>query len=127
MTIELAFLWVAEAVMLAAFACFVQAFRVRRTDRARHMRLGKRGALLVLIGLIAVEWFARVLDWEFPVRSPALLRAHIWVASVTTVVLIVLVATGMRGPRALHVRLFAFFFPLYAATIVLSLLAFRLW
>lgn len=126
MSLELAFLWVAEAVMFAALGCFFLGFRARRTDLERHKRLGKLGALLVLAGLLAVELVARVLGWEFPVRSEAVLRVHIRVASVALAVLIALVWTGMRGPRRVHVKLYLFFFPLYVATLVLSLLAFDL-
>ncbi len=127
MTLELGFLWFAEAVMLAALGCFVQAFRVRRSDQPRHQRLGKTGALLVIVGLIAVEVLARGLGWHFPVRSALMLHIHIGVASAALAVLIALVVTGMRGPKALHVRLYLFFFPLYLATVVLSFFAFRLW
>jgi hypothetical protein len=124
MGLELAFLWVAEAVMFAALGCFVLGFRARRTDLERHKRLGKLGALLVLAALLAVELVARVLRWEIPVRSEAILRVHIRVATVALAVLIALVWTGMRGPRRVHVKLYLFFFPLYVATLVLSLLAF---
>jgi len=132
MTIERAFLWFAEGVMLAAFACFVQGFRVRKTDRALHMRLGKLGALLVFAGLIAVEVLLRVFGWKFPIRDLefwgwSALAWHIAVATVALLLLIALVWTGIRGPRALHVKLYPFFFPLFAATIVLSFVAFELW
>ena len=138
MGLERAFLWFAELVMLAALLCFVQGFRVRESDRALHMRLGKLGALLVFAGLVAVEVLQRGLHWQFPIRSPELLRVHILVASGALLVLVVLVATGLSlrggGPtvartrrRALHVKLYLLFFPLYVATIVLSFCAFRLW
>jgi hypothetical protein len=127
MSLERAFLWIAELVMLAALGCFIAGFRVRKTDLARHMRLGKLGAWLVFVGLVAVELVARVLRWTIPIRSPQMLTIHITVASVALLVLILLVWTGMRGPKSLHVRLYLFFFPLYVATIVLSFFAFSLW
>jgi hypothetical protein len=127
MTRELAFLWLAELLMLVAFGVFVRAFQVRRSDRALHMRLGKLGALIVFVGLLAVELLARGLGWDFPIRSHRMLQIHIVVASVALVVLIALVVTGMKGPRALHVKLWPLFFPLYAATVALSWFAFDLW
>jgi hypothetical protein len=127
MSIELGFLWLAEVLMFTALGLFIAAFRVRKTDQARHQRLGKVGALIVFTGLLAVELVARGLDWRFPVRSPEALRVHIWVATAALLVLIALVVTGMRGPRRLHVRLWPIFFPLFVATNVLSLFAFRLW
>ncbi len=127
MTLELAFLWFAELLMISALFVFVRAFQVRRRNLALHQRLGKTGALMVLVGLLAVELLARGLRWDFPVRSPELLRIHIWVASFALVSLIALVVTGMRGWKRIHVRLYLVFFPLYVATIVLSLLAFDLW
>lgn len=127
MTLELAFLWFAEVVMFTALGCFLEAFRVRRSDNRRHQRVAKFGALLVFAGLLAVEVLARGLGWEFPVRSATTLRVHIWVASVALLLLVLLVWTGMRGPKSLHVRLWVFFFPLYVATVVLSLFAFELW
>jgi hypothetical protein len=130
--VERAFLWVAEVVMLAAYGCFVRGFLVRRSDRALHMRLGKLGALLVFVGLVAVELVARVLHWRFPRRDVTLagcsaFTVHVSVASLALLVLVLLVWTGLKGPRALHVKLYALFFPLYTATIVLSFLAFQLW
>ena len=127
MSLEQGFLWVAEAVMFVALGCFVRAFQVRRSDRALHMRLGKLGALLVLGGLIAVEVLLRGLGWEFPIRSRTILNVHIAVASVALLVLIALVVTGMRGPARIHVKLYVWFFPLYVATVALSLFAFDLW
>ena len=126
MTREQAFLWAAEALMFVALVCFVGAFQVRESDRALHMKLGKLGALIVFAGLIAVEVLLRVAGWDFPVRSRTMLHVHIVVASVALVVLIALVWTGMKGPRAVHVKLWPLFFPLYVATVVLSLLAFDL-
>lgn len=127
MSIELGFLWLAEVLMFGALGLFIAAFRVRRSDPALHQRLGKLGALIVFVGLLAVELVARGLDWEFPVRSATLLKVHILVATAALLVLIVLVFTGIRGPRRLHVRLWPLFFPLFVATNVLSLFAFRLW
>ena len=127
MTIERAFLWFAEAVMLVALVCFVQGFRVRVSDRALHMRLGKIGAALVFAGLLAVEVMMRGVGWHFPIRSHPMLHVHIVVASFALAVLVALVWTGMKGPRRVHVKLWPFFFPLYVATVVLSLLAFDLW
>lgn len=127
MTIERAFLWFAEAVMLVALVLFVRGFTVRKSDRALHMKLGKTGALLVFVGLIAVEVLLRGMGWHFPVRSHAMLHAHITVASLALLFLIGLVVTGMKGPARVHVRLWLFFFPLYVATIVLSACAFELW
>jgi hypothetical protein len=127
MTIELAFLWFAELVMVAALALFVRGFAARRSDRALHMKLGKLGALLVCVGLIAVEVLLRGMGWKFPVRSTTMLHVHITVASFALLFLVGLVATGMKGPARVHVKLYLFFFPLYVATIVLSGFAFRLW
>jgi hypothetical protein len=127
MTREQTFLWVAELVMLVALGCFVRGFQVRRSDRALHMKLGKLGALLVVAGLVAVETMLRVVGWDFPIRSREMLHVHVAVASGALVVLLVLVVTGIRGPRSVHVRLWPIFFPLYVATIVFSLLAFDLW
>lgn len=132
MTREQAFLWLAEAVMVAALCVFVQGFRVRRSDRALHMKLGKIGALIVFAGLLAVEFMLRVVGWKFPIRDfPILgwqaLHVHITVACVATLVLIALAVTGMRGPRSVHVKLYVLFFPSYVATIVLSWFAFELW
>jgi hypothetical protein len=127
MTREQLVLWAAEAVMLLALGCFVRGFRVRRSDRALHMRLGKLGALLVLGGLVAIELLLRGCGWEFPIRSRRMLLAHVSVATGALLVLIALVATGLFGPRAVHVKLYLFFFPLYLSTLVLSLFAFRLW
>jgi hypothetical protein len=112
---------------VAALALFVKGFAVRRSARALHMKLGKLGALLVFVGLIAVEVVLRGMGWKFPVRSTTLLHVHITVASFALLALIGLVVTGMRGPARVHVKLYAFFFPLYVATIVLSGFAFRLW
>lgn len=127
MTLELGFLWFAEGVMLGALLLFARAFQVRCTNQPLHQRLGKWGAGLVFAGLVAVEVVARGLGWSFPVRSQTTLHVHIAVASVALVTLIALVWTGMRGPRRIHVRLWPLFFPLYVATIVLSLFAFKLW
>ncbi len=132
MTREQAFLWVAEAVMLSALLCFVRGFQVRRSDRALHMKLGKTGALLVFAGLAAVEVMLRVAGWRFPVRPLTIqgcsaLHVHVAVASAALLLLIALVFTGIRGPRRVHVKLYLLFFPLYVATIALSLLAFELW
>lgn len=127
MTLELGFLWFAEVVMFGALLLFARAFQVRRTNQPLHQRLGKWGACLVFAGLVAVEVVARGLGWSFPVRSQTTLHVHIAVASVALVTLIALVWTGMRGPRRVHVRLWPLFFPLYVATIVLSLFAFKLW
>ena len=127
MTIEQGFLWFAELVMLVALGCFVQGFRVRRSDNARHQRLGKRGALLVIVGLSAVEVLLRGFGWKFPVRDATTLHVHISVASGALLVLLALVFTGMKGPKRLHVKLYVLFFPLYLATVVTSVLAFRLW
>ena len=127
MTIEQGFLWFAELVMLAALGCFVQGFRVRKSDNPLHQKLGKLGALLVIVGLVAVEVFLRGLGWKFPVRDATTLRVHIAVASGALAVLLALVFTGMKGPKKLHVKLYVLFFPLYLATVVTSVLAFRLW
>ena len=127
MTLELAFLWFAEVVMLAALGCFVRGFSVRKSDRALHMKMGKLGALLVFTGLIAVEVLLRGMGWHFPIRSRTMLHVHITVASFALLFLVALVVTGMKGPARVHVKLYLFFFPLYVATIVLSACAFRLW
>jgi hypothetical protein len=127
MTIEQGFLWFAELVMLVALGCFVQGFRVRKTNNALHQKLGKSGALLVIVGLVAVEVLLRGLGWKFPVRDVKTLHVHIAVASGALAVLLALVFTGMRGPKKLHVKLYLLFFPLYLATVVTSVLAFRLW
>jgi hypothetical protein len=127
MTLEQGFLCFAELLMLAALALFVKGFRVRRSDNALHQKLGKTGALMVFVGLVAVEVLMRVFGWHFPVRDQTLLAVHITVASLALALLIALAVTGMRGPRSVHVRLWIFFFPLYAATVVTSVLAFRLW
>jgi len=127
MTIEFAFLWFAEAVMLTALVLFARGFSVRKSDRALHMKLGKLGALLVFVGLIAVEVVLRGLGWHFPIRSRTMLHVHITVASFALLFLVGLVVTGMKGPARLHVKLWLLFFPLYVATIVLSACAFRLW
>jgi len=127
MTLELGFLWFAEAVMFGALLLFVRAFQVRRSDQPLHQRLGKWGASLVITGLVALEVVARGFGWKFPVRSPTVLHVHIAVATAALVTLIALVWTGMRGPRRVHVRLWPLFFPLYVATLVLSLFAFKLW
>lgn len=126
MSLELGFIWFAEVVMFTALYLFVRAFQVRRRDLALHQRLGKSGALLVFVGLLAVEVLARGLGWEFPIRSESMLRIHIWVATLALAVLILLVVSGMKRWRALHIRLYLLFFPLYVATIVLSLFAFDL-
>ena len=127
MSVELGFLWLAEVLMIGALGLFVRAFQVRRSDRALHQRLGKAGALLVFVGLLAVEVLARGLGWQFPIRSATMLHVHISVASLALLLLIALVWTGIRGPRALHVKLYLLFFPCYVATVVLSFLAFKLW
>jgi hypothetical protein len=127
MTIEQGFLWFAELVMLVALGCFVQGFRVRKSDNALHQKLGKSGALLVIVGLVAVEVLLRGLGWRFPVRDTTTLRVHISVASGALLVLLALVFTGIKGPKRLHVKLYLLFFPLYLATVVTSVLAFRLW
>jgi len=127
MTIEQGFLWFAELVMLVALGCFVQGFRVRKSDNRLHQKLGKAGALLVIVGLVAVEVLLRGFGWNFPVRDVATLRIHIAVASGALVVLLALAYTGMKGPKRLHVKLYVLFFPLYLATVVTSVLAFRLW
>jgi hypothetical protein len=127
MTIERAFLWFAEAVMLVALVLFLRGFAVRKSDRALHMKLGKSGALLVFVGLLAVEVLLRGMGWHFPIRSHTMLHAHITVASLALLFLIGLVVTGMKGPARVHVKLWLFFFPLYVATIVLSAFAFALW
>lgn len=125
--LERGFLWFAEAVMVTALVLFVQGFRVRRSDNPRHQRLNKLGTLLVVVGLIAVEVLLRGLGWHFPVRDAGVLRIHITVASGALAVLLLLAFTGMKGPKALHRKLYVLFFPLYLATIVTSLLAFELW
>jgi hypothetical protein len=127
MTIEQGFLWFAELLMLIALACFVQGFRVRKSDNALHQRLGKIGALLVIVGLAAVEVLLRGFGWKFPVRDATTLHVHIAVASGALLLLLALVVTGMKGPKKLHVKLYVLFFPLYFATVVTSVLAFRLW
>lgn len=127
MSIELGFLWFAELLMVGALVLFVRAYQVRRTNQALHQRLGKTGALVVFVGLLAVEVLARGFGWSFEKRSEFMFRIHVWVASVALVVLIALVWTGIRGPRRVHVRLWPLFFPLYVATVVLSFLAFKLW
>lgn len=127
MTIERAFLWLAEVLMFSAFFCFIAGFRARKSDRARHMRMGKLGATLVFIGLVAVEVLHRGLHWEFPIRSRTILHVHIAVSFAALVALTALAWTGMRGPKRLHVKLYLFFFPLFTASLVLSLAAFELW
>ncbi len=125
--LELGFLWLAEVLMLAGYICFWMAFAVRKTDRARHMFLGKLGAAIVVAGLIAVEVVTRVLGWEFPVRSHEWLRWHIGVACVALLLLVTVVVTGITRQRSIHVRLYPVFLPTFGLTILLSLFAFRLW
>jgi hypothetical protein len=127
MTRELGFMWVAELLMLLALAIFLRAFIVRRSDRELHMRLGKLGATIVFVGLLVLEALIRGFGWSFPVRSSRMLTIHVIVASCALALLIGLVITGMKGPRAVHVKLWPFFLPLYTASIVLSWFAFALW
>jgi hypothetical protein len=127
MSLELGFLWLAEVLMVFALGCFVNAFRLRRRDLARHMFWGKTGAYTVFAGLVAVELVIRVLKWEMPVRSETALHWHIGVASLAALLLVVLLATGLTRRRALHVRLYPVFLPAYALTVLLSFFAFRLW
>ena len=124
---ELVFMWAAELLMLLALAIFVRAFLVRKSDRDLHMRLGKLGATIVFVGLLLLEVLIRGFGWRFPVRSSRMLLIHVIVASGALVLLIALVITGLKGPRALHVKLWPMFFPLYTAAIVLSWVAFQLW
>ena len=60
-------------------------------------------------------------------RDATTLHVHITVASGALAVLLALVVTGMKGPKSVHVKLYLLFFPLYLATVVTSVLAFRLW
>ena len=127
MTKEQWFLWLAESLMALALVCFVLGFRHRRSNLARHRRLGTWGAGIVFLALLVLEYLMRVRGWEFPVRSQHLLQWHIATASVALVTLVGLAITGFLRIRSVHVRLYVVFFPAYVATLVLSLFAFRLW
>ena len=123
---ELSFLWLAELLFVVAYACFLRAFALRReTDRHRGWALV--GAGLIVASLVVLEVVKRGLGWEFPIRSRAALRWHISCASFTLLLLVVQVWTGITRRRAIHVRLWPVFLGAFAATIVLSLVAFRLW
>lgn len=127
MTPEIGFLWLAEIIMTVALGCFFAAFRVRKTDRARHMLLGKTGAYLVFAGLLALEFVVRVLGWHLPRRSEFLFHCHLVTASLSFALLLALLVTGVQRRRALHVYLYIPFLPLFTAAVVLSWFAFQLW
>lgn len=127
MTREQGVLWLAEGVMFFALFCFLRGFSLRRTALARHMWYGKLGAACVVAGLLVIEALMRGLGWEFPIRSPVMLRWHITVSVVAFLLLLLLVYTGVRRIRRIHVRLYLFFFPAYLGSLVLSFCAFRLW
>ena len=127
MTIQTAFLWLAELLMVFALGCFLQAFRLRKIDLDRHRFWGKAGAYVVFAGLLAVELVTRVLVWEMPRRSDTAFSWHLITASGALVLLVLLLITGLRRIRTIHIRLYLFFLPLFTAAVILSFFAFRLW
>jgi hypothetical protein len=111
------------ATMVAALACFVRAFRLRR-DTPRHRVWAGTGVALSLggVALVAVAW--RALGWQVQQRFPDLVLVHRGFAYAATAVLVLVAASGMRRWR-IHRHLYWFLFPLYVAALVTAGIAYR--
>ena len=85
--------WTYLAVMFAAAACFLQAYRVRK-DTPRHKRFGITGVALALSGIVVVLALTYDLGWHVDKRSPEIVLWHRRVAYVSTALLVL---TGLSG------------------------------
>ena len=111
--------------MAAALACFVGAYGLRR-EVGGHRRAAIAGALIDVVGTLAVVASVRWLDWSVPTSSPTVALVHRGFAYVSTAVLAVQVVTGAtRHP--IHRRLGLPFLWLYATTYALAVWAYAPW
>lgn len=115
--------WTYSAVMVAALACFIEAFRARRTLK-RHKRMAGLGVILTLGGIAVVLLVTYLFGWRVPKRYPDIVRIHRALAVGAAVLVVVTAWTGWRRVRW-HKRLYVVFFPLYIATIVTALIGYK--
>lgn len=110
-------------VMVAAFACFLQAFRVR-FDTPRHKRWGVTGVALSLGGIAVVLIGAYAWGWTVPERWPQVVLWHRRLAYAGTALIVLVGVTGALRLR-IHKKLYIVFLPVYAIVLVLAILGYR--
>jgi hypothetical protein len=111
------------AVMAAALACFLQAFR-QRLDTPVHKRWGIVGTCLSLGGILVVILGAEMLGWRVEQRYPLVVIIHRKIALVSTALLILTALTGALRLR-LHHKLYVVFLPTYIATLLTAMVGYR--
>jgi len=111
------------AVMAAALACFMQAFR-NRLETPVHKRWGILGTCLSLGGVVIVIAGAELFGWRVDQRLPWVVALHRKIALVSTALLILTALSGALRWRV-HRRLYLVFLPVFVTALLTALIGYR--
>lgn len=105
---------------------FYGAYLVRVTNYRMHRVLALGGVFFNLASSIYLVWSVRVAGVEMPSDYPvAVITAHRIFATLVAVAMLVMVYTGAKRIRRIHIPLHRFFLPGYTLTYISGLVIFH--
>lgn len=111
--------------MGASLAFFLAAYLARKKT-AMHMKLAIIAVILNLLSSIYLLYAVRYLGVEMPAHfGLEVVTTHRIFATAMAILMLVMLATGLKRVRATHIRLHRFFLPGYALTYISGLVIFH--
>lgn len=105
---------------------FFAAFVLRKTNLTLHRMLATGGVVFNLASSVYLIWAVRVAGIEMPSQySFGLITAHRVFATLIALLMLVMVYTGMKRMRHLHIALHRYFLAGYTLTYVSGLVIFH--
>lgn len=105
---------------------FYAAFAVRKASLTRHRLLAMAGVVFNLVSSVYLIWAVRIAGVEMPSEYPfAVITAHRLFATLIAILMLVMVYTGIRRMRRVHVALHRFFLAGYTLTYISGLVIFH--
>lgn len=105
---------------------FYGAFAVRKTSMTRHRMLAMGGVVFNLVSSAYLVWAVRIAGVEMPSEYPfAVTTAHRLFATLIASLMLVMVYTGIRRIRRVHIALHRYFLAGYTLTYISGLVIFH--
>lgn len=112
--------------MGASLLLFFGAYFVRLSNNRLHRALAMGGVVFNLASSVYLVWSVRIAGAEMPSDYPvAVITAHRLFATFVAVTMLVMVYTGAKRIRRVHVPLHLFFLPGYTLTYFSGLVIFH--
>jgi len=105
---------------------FYAAFAVRKSNQTHHRLLAMGGVVFNLVSSLYLIWAVRLAGIEMPSQySFTVITTHRLFATLIALLMLVMVYTGIKRLRRLHIALHRFFLAGYTLTYISGLVIFH--